>query len=126
MSENGISSVVETINSHIQKELWFDFEIIRYERNELVVGGGKSLSYPHELEIHFKGVVFVSAPVEWRTDTSRAVFLILEGDEASKVNTKFQVEQGCYIFKFVPEDYPEDFSCLIGASRLEVKFREQT
>ena len=124
MIEDGISLIIDKINNHIRKEQWFDFEIIKYGQNELFVGGGKSLSYPYELEIHFKDVCFVSVPVEWRTDTSNNVLFILEGEEAYKVNRKFQVEQGYHVFKFVPEEYPEDFGCLIGARSLEVEFLE--
>lgn len=126
MNSNEAMLLVNDVNSRIQKEPWFDFEIIRYDRSELVIGGGKSLSYPHELEIHFKDVCFISAPIEWRTDTSKRVFIILEGDDAFKVNTKFQVEQGYYIFRFAPEDYLDDFGCLVGAKSLDIKFQQQT
>jgi hypothetical protein len=126
INANEVSLIVNTVSNRIQQEPWFDFEVIKYNKNELVIGGGKSLSYPHELEILFKDVFFVSMPVEWRTDTSKNIFTILEGDEKYNVNKRFQVEQGYFIFKFFPEDYPNDFGCLICAKSVDVKFQVET
>lgn len=122
MLENDVFLLVKDINSKLKSNLWFDFEVIKYERNEVIIGGGKSLSYPHEIKIQFTDVFFISLPMEWQTDTSKDVFVILEGKEASDINIQFQVEQGHYIFKFVPEDYSEEFGCLIGAKNIAVNF----
>ncbi|QDH21610.1 hypothetical protein [Saccharibacillus brassicae] len=125
MSTDEVFLKVNQINEFIQKSLWFDFEIIRYEQNNLYVGGGESLSYPYELEIHFEDVCLVSTPVEWCSDTSTEVLQILEGEEAYKVNIKFKVERGYFVFKFIPEDFPNDGGCFIGAKDLNVKFLKQ-
>ncbi|WCT56196.1 hypothetical protein PQ456_01315 [Paenibacillus kyungheensis] len=122
MKKNDVLLLVKDINSKLKNNLWFDFEVVKYEKNEVIIGGGKSLSYPHEIEIQFTDVFFISLPMEWQTDTSKDVLVILEGEEAYNINTQFQVEQGHYIFKFIPEGYSEEFGCLIGAKNITVDF----
>lgn len=113
-----IKNVVEKLNSFIQKGLWLDFEVCQNSKNKLTLHGGIDLLYSHDIEIRFEDVFFVSLPMEWKTDTKSTVVQLLEGEDAKAVNIRFKVEQGYHIFKFTPEDYPEDFGCLIGAKTI--------
>ena len=118
MNASEIKVVVGKINSFIQQGLWLDFEVCQYSKNKLTLIGGIDLIYSHDIEIYFEDVFFVSLPMEWKTDTKRNVFQLLEGEDAKTVNIRFKVEQGYHIFKFTPEDYPDDFGCLIGAKSI--------
>ncbi|EGO62751.1 hypothetical protein [Acetonema longum] len=110
-----IKTIMAEINSFIQQQMWLDFEVIQYIRNKLTVIGSIDISNPHDLEIHFEDISFVSLPIEWKTDTSKTALLLLEGEAAILLNKRFHVQQGYHIFKFTPEDYPEDFGCYVGA-----------
>ena len=70
MEENRAKRAVDDINTYLQQNPWFDFEIMEYGGDTLVVMASLDTSAPHDLEIRFKGVFFVSLPMEWKTDTS--------------------------------------------------------
>jgi len=106
--------VVREICDFIQQESWFDFTVKQYIDNELTIQGGLSLTYP-DIEIKFKDVFFTSLPMEWKSETSVVVLSVLEGEDERVISEKFQVEYLHYIFKFTPEDYPNNFGCLIAA-----------
>lgn len=118
MNKTDSQSVVEDINIFLQKELWFDFEVIRYHDRKLTIIGSIDPSSHHAIEIYFEDIFFVSLPMEWKTDTTKTILSILEGNDAIKLNKRFQVEIGYHIFRFAPEDYPEDFGCLIAAREI--------
>jgi hypothetical protein len=118
MEKNDVKKVVDEINNYIQKGLWLDFEVSQYSKNKLMITGSIDPSNPHDIEINFEDVFFVSLPLEWKTDTTKTVLHILEGEDAKALNLRFQVEQGYQIFKFSPEDYPDDFGCIIGAKAI--------
>ncbi len=111
------NTVIREICDFIMQEKWFDFMVKQYVDNELTIQGGISLSYP-DIEIKFKDVFFTSLPMEWKTDTRIIVLTILEGEEERTICEKFQVEYFHYIFKFSPEDYPDNFGCLIAAKQI--------
>ncbi|BCN29443.1 hypothetical protein [Anaeromicropila herbilytica] len=94
--------------------------ILRYYSNsDMKIIGGEDLFYTHEIEIIFRDVFFVSLPMEWKTNTKKTVFELLEGENAKKINILYKVEQGYYILKFAPEDYQKEFGCLIAAKTIE-------
>ncbi|GIO67640.1 hypothetical protein [Paenibacillus cookii] len=110
--------VVEDINTFIRSQLWLDFEVLQYDKQKLTIIGSIDISNMHDIEIVFEDIFFVSLPIEWKTDTSRQVLSILEGEKAIILNKKFQVEQGYSIFAFAPEDYPDDFGCYVCAKKI--------
>jgi hypothetical protein len=112
---------VNEINAFIQQNLWLDFEVIEYKKSRLTIFGSIDVSVQHDIEIHFDDIFFVSLPMEWKTDTSNIVLTMLEGESAVSLNKKFQVEQDYHIFKFIPEDYLEDFGCYIAAKNISYK-----
>ena len=114
MEENEIRDVLEQFNDYLKEQLWMDFEIIEYSKTELRIIGSIDISNKPNIELIFKDVFFVSAPFNWKTDTSKKVGMLLSGEEAKKINLKYQVEQGYHIIKIQPDDYPEKFGCLFG------------
>ena len=122
MSIEDIKKTVDEINKYIQKELWFDFDVFNYVRNKLTITGSIDFSVKYDIEIVFEDIAFVSLPFEWQTDTSQTVLSIIENsDEAKAINIKFQVEQGHTLFKFIPEGFPENFGCILGAKSISYK-----
>lgn len=121
METNDIREKAIEIDTAIRKNPWMDFEVIKYDNQELIVAGNLSPSYPNrpgQIEIIFNDVFFISLPISWKTDTSAQVFSIVDGDDAISINKFFRVEQGYQIFKFKPEYHEEDFGCLIGAKKI--------
>ncbi|NVB40967.1 hypothetical protein G6O69_24215 [Pseudenhygromyxa sp. WMMC2535] len=115
MNEEQARRVVGDINAYLQQKLWFDFEVMEYQGDTLTIMGSLDISAPHDVEIRFKGVFFVSLPLEWKTDTATPPLRLMAGEEAVGLNQRFKVEQGHHIFRFTPEYYPEDFGCLVCA-----------
>ncbi len=120
MDIKSVKLVVDAINSLIQKELWYDFNVKQYLDGQLVIEGGLSLNYP-DIEILFEGIFFTSLPFEWKTDTNKTVLEIVEGKQEKLINEKYKVEFQHFIFKFTPEDYPNEFGCLIAAKEISYK-----
>ena len=116
-----IEALVEEINAFLMQKLWMDFEVMQYTGYELVIMGSLDISNPHDIEIRFNDVSFISLPIQWQTNTSKTVFEIVKGEKAMELNQKFQVEQGYIIFKFFPEDYEAEFGCFIAAKELQYK-----
>lgn len=114
MKDNEIREVLERFNRYLRNHLWMDFELIEYSKTELRIIGSIDISDKPNIELIFSDVFFVSTPFNWKTDTSKEVGVLLSGEEAKKVNLKYQVEEGYHIIKIQPEDYPEEFGCLFG------------
>lgn len=114
MEEKEIKEVLEKFNQYLKEQLWMDFEIIEFSKGELRIIGSIDISDKPNIELVFKDVFFVSSPFNWKTDTSKKVAMLLSGEEAKKINLKYQVEQGYHIIKIQPEDYSKDFGCLFG------------
>lgn len=114
MEENEIKEVLERFNLYLEEQLWMDFDLVEFSKGELKIIGSIDISSKPNIELIFNDVFFASTPFSWKTDTSKKVAMLLSGEEAKKVNLKYQVEQGYHIIKIFPEDYPEDFACLFG------------
>lgn len=123
MNEAEAIKSINRLNKYIQRELWFDFELMQYEAGTLRMIGGIDLSSrgSENVDIQFTQVFFASLPAEWMTDTSTPPVRLLTAGEAFGVKRVFGIDQECHIFRFNPEYYPEDFGCLVGAK--EISFR---
>jgi hypothetical protein len=108
-------SVVAAVNELLGQKPWIDMEVMEYAGTTLTVMGGIDPSAPPEVKISFVDVHFMCLPTEWKTDTSRPVLDLLEGEAAVALNRRFQVTVGHHIFRFFAEGYPEDFGCLVCA-----------
>lgn len=116
--ETEIEEVIKRINEFLQEQLWMDFEIIEYSKLCLKIIGSIDISNAPTMELILRDVFFISAPLNWQTDTSKNVITLLKDEDAKKINLQFQVEQGYHIIKIDPEDYPSSFGCLFGVKEL--------
>ncbi|WP_132313641.1 hypothetical protein [Paenibacillus sp. BK033] len=116
-----IKLIVEQINNFIQKNFWFDFSVDSYINDRLTITGGLSLSYPPMIEIYFSEVLFTLVHTTWHTDTSKSVITLLEGEEAKIINRMFGIEVGYQVFRFAPEDCPNELGYLVAAKKITYK-----
>jgi hypothetical protein len=121
-----VENVVRDINQYLCSEMWMDFEVTQYTNYELTITGSIDPSSSiHNIEITFQDVSFVSLSFDWKTNTSIPAFELVKGLEEKELNSKFRVEQGNYIFKFLAEDYPPEFGCLIAAKKISFRITKQ-
>ncbi|WP_192820972.1 hypothetical protein [Rufibacter sp. LB8] len=119
MKEQNQNAVLE-IDHIIRQNLWFDFHVLSYDGNSLIIGGSTDLSISHTLEIVFDDVFFVKAYFEgWHTDTKNTVIEIPTGNTQIELNKKYEIEQGYQLFIIRTEDYKNDV--YIAASRITYK-----
>ena len=118
MERDEVLKVVDEINAVLQSHGWMDFEVMEYGNYRLHLQGGIDRTVAHDVDIYFEGVFHLSLPMEWQTDTSAPSLKLLGGQEAYAENIKFKVEQGHYVFRFTPEDYPNNFGCYISAKHV--------
>lgn len=121
MTEQEVRHVLAKINEYLDSQLWMDFEIIEYSHYELKLIGSIDISSAPNIEIVFKDIFFASTVFNWKTDTSHKAISLIKGDEARKINMKFQVEQGYHLVKFQAEDYTDNFGCIFGIKEVEFK-----
>src|SRR5258708_4306012 len=118
MTADEVRTMVETIDRTVRKMPWIDFEVKHYLGNELIIMGSLDSSASRDIEIIFMDVFFVSMPIAWKTDTSKTVLTLVNGEATVVINKRFQVEQGHHIFRFMPEYYADDFYCLVAAKTI--------
>jgi hypothetical protein len=109
---------IEEINSYLKKEMWYDFEILEYKENCLIIIGSTDFTYSHSIEIKFEDVFLSHFNTEWKSDTTKNVIEVVSGDEARIINVKNRVEQGYILFKFIPEDMEENCFFYIAAKNI--------
>jgi len=114
-----IKRTVDEINQLIQTQSWFDFDLLSYLKFELKIVGGIDIFYPLKIDsgdlvITFSNIFYISSLSGWSTDTSKNCLKVLEGEEFYKMNIKYQVTQGNYIFIFSIEDYKEELFYIIA------------
>jgi hypothetical protein len=103
-----VDAVVGEVNAFIGRHQWMDFTVWSYRGEELEVSGSTDESYWSDLRVVFVGVCWACIRFQgWKSDTSRPVLLRVAGAEAYSVNSRFQIEVGHHLFKFVPEDHGE-------------------
>lgn len=118
MSKIEILKIIDEVNEFLERQMWMDFEIVEYNKNILKIIGNIDISQEPNIEIIFENIFFISAPFEWKIDTSEKALYLLEGEEAININKQFQVEQGYHLFQFIPEGYENNFGCTIGAKKM--------
>jgi hypothetical protein len=107
MLENNI--IAATIDAHIRKHTWFDFQVFSYDNTRLIIAGSEDLTYYHKLEVIFENVFFYSGVFfQWHSDTESTVFYMPGNEEANEMNRQFEIESGYQLFVFKTEDYQND------------------
>ena len=99
-------AIVQDINRIVQVQEWFDFQVVEYVIDRLVIRGGADLTYGHSLELVFEEVFFYSGVITgWHTDTRKPMITTPEGNELIELNMRFEVQAGYQLFVIHPEDF---------------------
>lgn len=113
--------VVNSIDSLIRSNKWFDFHVLSYDGRNLKIGGGIDLTYYHNLEIIFSDIFFFHGFFEtWHSNTDNQVLIIPSKEINLELNMKFEIEQGYQLFIFKTEDYKND----IYIAAKEISYKE--
>lgn len=118
MNTREAAQTVRLLNEFLQTELWFDFEIWKYEGYRLTIAGGIDPTESPDLEIFFDNVFFLNCPTEWKSDTSVPPVRLLAGAEAESLNKLYQVERGHHLFSFAADGIDDAFRCLVAAKAI--------
>jgi hypothetical protein len=104
-----IDDKLQKINAIISAESWFDMEVLEMKKGNLLIIGSTDFTYGHSLEVIFEDVFHMCINSEWKTNTNRAVFYLVDNEERIMINKSFQIEQGNILFKIISEDLEEPF-----------------
>jgi hypothetical protein len=117
-----MKEIINRINDRVKKAPFFDFSILKFEKDNLIIAGSEDLTYYHEVEIEFISVYTVICNTAFKADTSRNVIEIIEdSDEAKEINLKYGVVQGNNVFKLYSEDSEFFYIVLLKRLNLEKK-----
>jgi diphthamide synthase (EF-2-diphthine--ammonia ligase) len=118
MEKEEVQSVLKKINNYLSRCLWMDFEFCQMNASQVVMAGSIDQSYDkYAIDIIFEQPHFVSSMFLWKTDTSKPFIQLVSKEEEFEIITKYQVEQGNYIFKIYVEDF-ENPPILIAAKKI--------
>lgn len=100
-----IQDVVNIINDKLVKFDFFEFSVLSYDKQNIVIAGSDDFMYYHNFEIHFHDVFAYIGNFDWQVNgNASALIEIVSGYEAIDLNTKYYVEIGNIIFKFNSKD----------------------
>ncbi len=116
-----MNKTLDNINKLVKGMPCCDFEIVEYNKNNLLIGGGYSLSYEHALLIEFEDVFYMTLNSSWSVDTNNDFILLAPFNECLKINQQYQIEQGYTLFKVVPENLDATSSFYISAKNIVLK-----
>jgi uracil DNA glycosylase len=88
-------------------------------QGESALGCGVDLTVGAQIEITFESIFFSILVMTWRTDTSRPVVTLLQGEEARTINEIYEVEQHHHLFACHPEGL--SVRCIIAAKAVSWK-----
>jgi hypothetical protein len=101
-------AVVAEVNAFVARHLWMDFSVWSFQGVELEVSGTRDESYWSDLRVVFTGVCWACIRFQgWSSDTARPVLARVTDAEEYAVNSRFQVEVGHHLFRFVASDFAE-------------------
>lgn len=104
-----VHKTVEEVDTLIRQHLWFDFRVFSYIGSDLIISGSTDFTYYHQLELCFHNVFFASVYFRnWRSDTTKPVFVIPEHFQSCQLNSQFDIEQKYRLFLFRTEDFKND------------------
>ena len=106
-----------------------DFTLYQSHAGKIELYGAIDQTYNNyvdnfEIKIEFEQPHFVSSLFSWQMDASKLFIRLLSGEEASEINTKYQVEQGNYIFRINAENF-ETSPILIAAKKIACEIRNK-
>ena len=125
MKKEEVLHEIAKINDYLGKCMWMDFVLCQSNFAKIELFGAIDQSYNnyvdnYAIKIEFEQPHFVSSVFYWQADTSKPCIELVSEKEAYELNTKYQVEQGNYIFKINAENF-ENTPMLIAAKRITCK-----
>ncbi|MGX7417236.1 hypothetical protein ACWOFR_00375 [Carnobacterium gallinarum] len=106
MNIEEINAEILKINNYLKNCLWMDFEFVRMDGGDIIVAGRIDTSYDEfAINIEFGTPFYISSLLSWHLDDSKPFIELAAEDEKQKIEDKYQVEQGNYIFKINAEDF---------------------
>ena len=106
MNTEEINAEILKINNYLKKCLWMDFEFASMDGGDIVVAGRIDTSYDEfAINIEFGTPFYISSLLSWHLDDSKPFIELVAEDEKQKIDDKYQVEQGNYIFKINAENF---------------------
>jgi hypothetical protein len=58
MDLSRVKKIITDIHAFIQRQMWLDFEFIKYNKNRLTIVGSIDISIDHDIEICFDDVFY--------------------------------------------------------------------
>ena len=107
MNLEEVEREIEKINNYLKKCLWMDFELSYSSGKEVTISGSIDMSQNnYAVDVCFEEPFYISSLFFWHTDTQNIFIELITGsEELYKINTKYNIEEGNYIFKIYPENY---------------------
>ena len=103
-----MNSIINNINKKISEHIYFELSFFKLENNNLIIVGSEDLGYFHEIEIEFNNVFTIECNFSFRLETNKPIIsLIIDNEEVFRINKKYGVTHGNYIFKIISEDNQE-------------------
>jgi hypothetical protein len=100
-----MKEVIKKINETIYNYHFLELSFFKLDKNNLIIVGGEDLMYFHEIEIEFVNIHTIESNYNFKIDTNKASFFLIENcDESIFMNKKYGVLKGNNIFKFISED----------------------
>jgi hypothetical protein len=100
-----LAEKLSKLNDYIQNHAFFEFRLIKFDYNHLVIAGSSDFQYYHEVEIFFMNVHTIICNTEFKLDTSKSVVTLVEDiEESRKLNLQYKVLVGNLIFRLIDED----------------------
>lgn len=121
LTREEVENEIRSINKYMSKCSWMDFEFCRMNGGQIIVSGSIDLSLgEYAIDIEFEQPYFVSSLFLWHFDTNKPLIELVSDEEEQELITKYQVEEGCYIFKINVENYGNN-QIIIIAKRINCK-----
>lgn len=99
-----IVETISSVNKYLSNQFYIEMSFYEYSKYSLTVVASEDLLYYHSLEIIFHDVDIISGKVEWKVDTKKPSFGLLEGENFQKFNIKYHTLRGYQVFYFLDED----------------------
>jgi hypothetical protein len=114
MNLEEVEKEIDKINKYLKNCLWMDFELSYSRGKEVIISGSIDMSQNnYAVDIYFEEPFHISSLFFWHTDTQKTFIELVKGSEKLYMNTKYNIEEGNYIFKIYPENY-ESFIYIIA------------
>lgn len=100
-----IHDIADQLDGLIRAEKWYDFYVASLTGTTLHVRGTLDATFGYNLDIHFDGVRYLDAPMQWKTDTEvdRVMKVFGKDDLDPALRRRFFDQGGEYAIGFLAE-----------------------